>query len=105
MFEHRSVAAESDVNLAVLRAAWSVPCKAQSGQNLCCRGEEDTQGMTFQIDAVRDEFNAVSVDKEEALEKRLARLTRDRCTNYRKKVHNLQVQHACFSDQLRSMSC
>ena len=53
--------------------------------------------MTFQIDAVRKEFNAVSVDKEEALQKRLARLTRDRCSNYRKKVHNLQIelQHNC----------
>ena len=57
--------------------------------------------MTFQIDAVRNEFNAVSVDTEEALQKRLARLTQDRCTNYRKKVHNLQVKYAFFSRQPR----
>lgn len=54
-------------------------------------------GMVFQIDAVRKEFNAVSVDKDEALQKRLLRLDRDRCSNYRKKVHNLQIelQHNC----------
>ena len=54
-------------------------------------------GMVFQIDAVRKEFNAVSVDKDEALQKRLLRLERDRCSNYRKKVHNLQLelQHNC----------
>ena len=53
--------------------------------------------MTFKIDAVRQEFNAVSVDKDEALQKRLERLTRDRCCSYRKKVHNLQLelQHKC----------
>ena len=54
-------------------------------------------GMVFQIEAVRKEFNAVSVDKDEALQKRLLRLERDRCSNYRKKVHNLQIelQHNC----------
>ena len=66
--------------------------------------------MTFQIDAVRKEFNAVSVDKEEALEKRLARLTRDRCTNYRKKVHNLQVRllpvvQYALGSQIHLMAC
>ena len=62
-----------------------------------CREDEDSHGTAFQIDAVRQEFNAVTVDKDEALQKRLERLTRDRCTNYRKKVHNLQVelQHNC----------
>ncbi len=39
----------------------------------------------------------MSLDKDQALQKRLERLSRDRCSNYRKKVHNLQVelQHNC----------
>ena len=62
-----------------------------------CRDAGENMGMVFQIDAVRKEFNAVSVDKDEALQKRLLRLDRDRCSNYRKKVHNLQIelQHNC----------
>ena len=64
---------------------------------LSCRTAGESMGMVFQIDAVRKEFNAVSVDKDEALQKRLLRLDRDRCSNYRKKVHNLQIelQHNC----------
>ena len=63
----------------------------------CCRDGDATQDTPFQIDAVRQEFNAVSRDKDQALQKRLERLSRDRCSNYRKKVHNLQVelQHNC----------
>lgn len=39
----------------------------------------------------------MSRDQDQALQKRLERLSRDRCSNYRKKVHNLQVelQHNC----------
>ncbi len=63
----------------------------------CCRDGDATQDTPFQINAVRKEFNAVSLDKDQALQKRLERLSRDRCSNYRKKVHNLQVelQHNC----------
>ena len=63
----------------------------------CCRDGDATQDTPFQIDAVRQEFNAVSRDQDQALQKRLERLSRDRCSNYRKKVHNLQVelQHNC----------
>lgn len=56
------------------------------------RAESDPLGDHFQIAAVRQEFNGVSVDKDEALQKRLQRLERDRCINYRRKVHNLQVR-------------
>ena len=63
----------------------------------CCRDGDATQDTPLQIDAVRQEFNAVSRDQDQALQKRLERLSRDRCSNYRKKVHNLQVelQHNC----------
>ena len=62
-----------------------------------CREGEQSHDTPFQIEAVREEFNAVGLEADQALQKRLQRLGRDRCTNYRKKVHNLQVelQHNC----------
>ena len=62
-----------------------------------CREGQQSHDTPFQIEAVREEFNAVGLEADQALQKRLQRLGRDRCTNYRKKVHNLQVelQHNC----------
>ena len=45
----------------------------------------------------------MSVEMDEALQKRLQRLQRDRCINYRRKVHNLQVSSQATTKRQSSM--
>ncbi|DBA76870.1 TPA: hypothetical protein ACH3X1_009473 [Trebouxia sp. C0004] len=80
-----------------IRMAGTLEQQEKEAAEAAAADGDATQDTPFQIDVVRQEFNAVSLDKDQALQKRLERLSRDRCSNYRKKVHNLQVelQHNC----------